>query len=128
MSIASLLKSNFIEGGPVFMTLYLIFWIFVIVSVIRFILNFKSKNRNLTTLKKFNSTIFFIGSFALLFSIFYWMMGLYSALQVAQTTSDISPVLFIEGLRVSLIAPLYSLFLFLFTSTIWFIQKNKIRV
>lgn len=127
MSVADLLKENFIEGGPFFMTLHYITWILVIFLSIRFMKNFRSKNRDYKKLDKFNSTILFIGGFGLLFALFYRTMGMYSAFSVLEATSDISPTLVASGLKASLIAPLYSLFLFLVTSIIWFINRTKIK-
>ena len=127
MSVADLLKENFIEGGPFFMTLHYITWILVIFLSIRFMRNFRSKNRDYKKLDKFNSTILFIGGFGLLFALFYRTMGMYSAFSVLEATSDISPTLVASGLKASLIAPLYSLFLFLVTSIIWFINRTKLK-
>ena len=54
MSVTGLLKENFIEGGPFFMTLHYISWILVIVLSIRFMKSFRSKNRDYKKLDKFN--------------------------------------------------------------------------
>jgi hypothetical protein len=127
MSVADLLKSNFIEGGPFFMTLHYMMWILVILYSIRFIKNYRSANRDYRKLEKFNATILFIGGFGLLLSLFYRTMGMYSAFSALEVTSDISPTLVAGGLKASLVAPLYSLFLFLVASLIWFIHRNKIK-
>lgn len=126
MSVADLLKENFIDGGPFFMTLHYLMWILVIVFTILATKNFRTTNRNYKKLEKFNTTILFIGGFGLLFSLFYRTMGMYSAFSVLETSSDISPSLVAGGLKASLIAPLYSLFLFLVTGIIWFIFRLKI--
>ncbi|MFC2152734.1 hypothetical protein ACFLSE_09410 [Bacteroidota bacterium] len=127
MSISDLLKRNFIDGGPFFMTLHYIMWILVIIFIIRFLRNYYSKHRNIKKLEKFNSTIIFIGAFGFLLSLFYRYLGIYGALSAIEVAQDISPSLIMGGLRVSLIAPLYSLFLFLVTSIIWFIFRNLLR-
>ncbi len=127
MSVADLLKENFVDGGPFFMTLHFIMWILVIIYSIRIIKNYRSTNRDYYKLEKFNTTILFIGGFGFLLSLFYRTMGLYSAFSVIEVTSDISPTLVASGFKASLIAPLYSLFLFLVTGIIWFINRNKIR-
>jgi hypothetical protein len=126
MSVADLLKQNFWEGGPFFMTLHYIMWILVIVLTIRSIKNFRVENRDYKKLENLNTTILFIGGFGLLFSIFYRTIGMYSAFSVIEASSDISPTLVAGGIKASLIAPIYSLFLFLVTSIIWFIFRNKI--
>ncbi len=126
MSVADLLKENFIDGGPFFMTLHYFLWILVIILSFRATRNSRATNCNYRKLEKLNTTILFIGGFGLLFSLFYRTMGMYSAFSVLETTSDISPTLVAGGLKASLIAPLYSLFLFLVTSIIWFIFRLKI--
>jgi len=127
MSVADLLKENFIDGGPFFMILHYILWILVIYYSIRFISNYGSTNRDYKKLEKFNASILFIGGFGLLFSLFYRTIGMYSAFAALEVASDISPSLVAGGLKASLIAPLYSLLLFLVTSIIWFINRNKIK-
>lgn len=127
MSVADLLAQHFIEGGPFFMTLHYIMWILVILFTIRFLRNYYSQNRNSKKLEKFNQTIIFIGVFGLLISFFYRTAGIYGALAAIEVAQDISPALLVGGLRVSLIAPLYSFFLFLITILIWFIFRNLIK-
>lgn len=127
MSVADLLRENFLEGGPFFMTLHYIMWILVIIIAIRFLRNYYSKNKDLKKMDKFNATIIFIGAFGFLFSLFYRNVGIYSALSSIEVTPDISTSLLIHGLKISLIAPLYSFFLFLTTCLIWFIFRNLIK-
>jgi hypothetical protein len=127
MSVAELLKQNFLDGGPFFMTLHYIMWILVILYVVKFIRNNKSKDKDLKKLEKYNSTILFIGVFGFLFSLFYRNVGIYSALSSIIEAQDISPSIVANGLRVSYIAPLYYFFLFLVSSLIWFLFRNKIK-
>jgi hypothetical protein len=125
MSVADLLKENFIDGGPFFMTLHYLMWILVIIFTVLATKNFRATVCDYKKLEKFNTTILFIGGFGLLFSLFYRSMGMYSAFSALETTNDISPTLVAGGLKASLIAPLYSLFLFLVTGIIWFIFRLK---
>lgn len=126
MSVADLLKQNFIDGGPFFMLLHYFMWLLVIFYSIRFIKNYRSPNPDYVRLNRFNATILFIGGFGLLFSLFYRTLGMYSAFAALEVTSDISPSLVAGGFKASLVAPLYSLFLLLVTSIIWFVNRNKI--
>ncbi|HYQ56029.1 MAG TPA: hypothetical protein VEP89_01695 [Draconibacterium sp.] len=126
MSVADLLKQNFIDGGPGFMTLHFLMWILVIVLTTRAAKNIRSANYDFRELEKVNTTILFIGGFGLLLSILFRTTGMYNAFSVLETTSDISPTLVAGGLKASLVALLYSLFLFLVTSIIWFIFRLKI--
>ena len=127
MSLASLLKQNFIDGGPFFMTLHYIMWLLVIIFTVRFLRNYFSENKDLKKLGKFNSIIIFIGGFGFLLAFFYQNLGFYGALVSIEQAQDISPTLLLGGLRVSLIAPLYSFFLFLISGLIWFIFRNLIK-
>jgi len=127
MSVADLLKGNFIDGGPLFMTLIYIMWVLVIIITIKFLRNFYSNKKDLKKLEKFNFTIIFIGAFVFLFSLFYRNLGIYGALSTIIDAQDISPSILANGLRVSYIAPLYSFFLFLVSSLIWFFFRNKIK-
>ena len=126
MSVADLLKQNFMDGGPGFMTLHYLMWILVIIFSVRAAKNIRSKNFDFRKLEKLNTSILLIGGFGLLLSLFYRTMGMYSAFSVLETTSDISPTLVAGGLKASLVAPLYSLFLFLVTGIIWFTFRLKI--
>ena len=125
MSIAQLVKENFAEGGPMFMLLIYILWLMVFIQVVRFILEFKSQNRKQLKLERINLSILFIGGFSVLLATFYRTTGLYNAFSVLENTSDISPTLVAGGFKASLIAPLYSLLLFLVSSMVWFINKTK---
>jgi len=127
MSVADLLKGNFIDGGPFFMTLHYIMWVLVIIYVIKFLRAYKSKTKDLMKLNKFNSTILFIGVFGFLLSLFYRTLGIYGALSAIIEAQDIAPSVLANGLRVSFIAPLYAFFLFLVSSLVWFIFRNKIK-
>ena len=126
MSVADLLKQNFMDGGPGFMTLHYLMWILVIIFSVRAAKNIRSTNYDYRKLEKLNTTILFIGGFGLLLSLLYRTVGMYSAFSVLETTSDISPTLVAGGMKASLVAPLYSLFLFLVTGIIWFIFRLKI--
>jgi len=127
MSVASLFKGHFADGGPFFMTLHFIMWALVILYMVMFIRNYRSNEKDLKKLDKFNSTILFIGTFGFLFSWFYRMLGMYGALSTIASAQDISPNILAGGLRVSYIAPLYAFFLFLISSLIWFFFRNKVK-
>lgn len=126
MSVADLLKQNFMDGGPGFMTLHYLMWVLVVILTARATKNIRSTNCDCRKLEKLNTTILFVGAFGLLLSLFYRTLGMYNAFSVLEITSDISPTLVAGGMKASLVAPLYSLFLFLVTGIIWFIFRLKI--
>ncbi len=126
MSVADLLKENFINGGPGFMILHFLMWILVILFTIRALKQIRETSCNYKKLEKLNTAILFIGGFGLIFSLFYRTIGMYSAFSVLETTSDISLTLVAGGFKASLIAPLFSLFLFMVTGIIWFLFQLQI--
>lgn len=126
MSVADLLKQHFMDGGPGFMTLHYLMWVLVVILTARATKNIRSTNCDYRKLEKLNTTILFVGAFGLLLSLFYRTLGMYNAFSVLEITSDISPTLVAGGMKASLVAPLYSLFLFLVTGIIWFIFRLKI--
>jgi hypothetical protein len=128
MSVAQLLKQNFMEGEPFFMTLYLTLWILVIIFSVLFVMNFKSKSKDLGKLKKMNTRIMFIGGFGVVFSTFYWLIGMHGALSALEMAQDISLELVLKGFKASLIAPIYSLFLFMVSGFVWLFFRNKLHV
>jgi len=127
MSVASLLKQHFFEGGPFFMTIHYILWILIIIYSIQFLKNYYSEHKNVKKLNKFKSNILFIGGFGFLLSIFYQNLGFYGALSAIERAQDISQAVIFGGLRISLIAPLYSFFLFLISFLLWFVYRNMIK-
>jgi len=127
MSVFSVLKEQFFEGGTTFMFLLLLMWIVLIILTVRFIMQYKSENKAIEKLKKLNSIILFIGSFMFLASIFYQTLGFYQALSAIEQAGDISPALIAGGLKVSFIAPLHACFFFLTSSIIWFSFRNLMR-
>lgn len=114
------------EGGPFFMFPIAIMWIVVILLSSLQFFNYFSSKRNDEKIAKRNSTILFIGSFALLFGMFGQLLGLYQALDAIERAGDISPFLIAGGLKISLLTVIYGFSLLLFSSLIWFIIKNLI--
>lgn len=127
MSLFSLIKQSFLLGGPFFMTIHLILWILVIFFTVKFLLNYFSDKRNLKKLNKMKSYILFIGGYGFLLSIFYQLLGFFGALSAIEIAHDISPAMILGGFKISLIAPLFSLFLLLISSIIWFFFRNLIQ-
>lgn len=128
MSVAQLLSQNFRDGGAFFMFLYFLLWILVIIFSVLFLINFKSHKKDLVRLKVLNNRILFIGSFGVVFSMFYWLIGMHGALSAIEIAKDISPELIVSGFRASLIAPIYSLLLFMVSGFVWLLFRNKLLV
>lgn len=77
--------------------------------------------------KKGLSGILFFGSMAPLTGIIWQMIGMMQAFTAIQEAADISPAIVVGGLKVSMIAPLYGLFVLFFSALFWFILKWQIE-
>jgi len=67
-----------------------------------------------------------IGIFCFFFGVLSQAVGLYQALGAIVAAGDVSPALIFGGLRVSFIAPIYGLVIFLFTLAAWSVLKYKV--
>jgi hypothetical protein len=120
-----MLLQHFMEGGTTGMLLIITLWIvtLILTGYLGFRLAKKDQydaNKN----KSISETIFFLGSFAFLFGIFYQIIGMIQALKAIEAAGDISMALIAGGLKVSLIAPMYGFVLFLLTYIIWFVTRR----
>lgn len=119
-----MIVKHLFEGGISFMSIIYAMWIIVIFFIIKFLINYFSDKKDLHKLTKQNSIILFVGSFAFLIGLFAQMIGVYNALASVYEAGDISPALIAGGLKVTLIAPMYGLVLFLISIILWFNFKN----
>ncbi|MFO7880821.1 MAG: MotA/TolQ/ExbB proton channel family protein [Bacteroidales bacterium] len=118
---------HFYQGGPTFMSIVYLLWIVVIIMTVRIIYDLVKGKKTIAKLKKENEVILFTGSFAFLVGVLGQVIGMFEALKVMETVKDISPALLAGGLRVSIIAPLYGLTLFIISGPIWFVFRQIIR-
>lgn len=65
--------------------------------------------------------VFHLGLFALVFGAFSHALGLYQMMNVIERIGAVSPALVAGGLRVSLVAPLYGLAIFIVAMLLWFV-------
>jgi len=117
---------HFYEGGPSFMSVVYLLWIVVIIMTVRIIYDLVKGKKTIAKLKKENEVILFTGSFAFLVGVLGQVVGLFEALGVVEQVKDISPSLLAGGLRVSTIAPLYGLTLFVISGLLWFVFRQVI--
>ena len=104
-----------------------IMWIAVIVLAIRLLVHFNKREKPGAKMSKQNEVILFIGSFAFLFGILGQIIGLFEAFEVIQRVGEISPSLIAGALKISSIAPIYGMVLFLVSSLFWFIFRYKLK-
>lgn len=71
--------------------------------------------------------ILFFGSLAPLIGIIWQMIGIMQAFTAIQEAADISPAIVMDGMKVSMYAPLYGLIVLFFSAILWFFLKWKIE-
>ena len=60
-----------------------------------------------------------LGLFAMVAGFLGQMIGLFSAFTAIQQAQDISPAIMVGGLKVSMIAPMYGILIFLLSYLVW---------
>ncbi|WP_461630698.1 MotA/TolQ/ExbB proton channel family protein [Labilibaculum euxinus] len=115
----------FYEGGAFFMSLVYLMWIAVFTLAVRFVILYRS-NKNPQKLKRTNDSILFFGSFAFLIGITGQMVGLVAAFDIVRKVGNagVTPQYLAGGLKVTFIAPLIGLLLFMISAIIWFVFRN----
>lgn len=116
--------NHWFEGGPLFMTLIYLMWLAVIIQVATFWLKKGTAER--PSLVKLNESILFTGSLAFLTGILGQVLGVFQALTILETMTDVSANLIAGGLRVSFIPPLYGFVLLIISVILWFIHRSLI--
>lgn len=113
-------------GGPIFMfSLTTMLFIIIALGIITYLMMFKKTNKPKIILKNMILAIIYTGSFAAVWGILGQGLGIYQALYAIQMAGDISPALIMGGIKISMIAPLYGIFILLLASLIWFGLKIK---
>jgi len=108
----------FFEGGILFMTLISLAGLTALGLTIKvFMDRFSGK----PSIKYTPNSIVVAGSLAFMLGILAQAIGIYQALIAIQAAGDVSPALIFGGFKVSLIAPLYGLFIFVITLIIWLV-------
>jgi len=122
------MKDLFFMGGPGFMSVLTLLLIFMVAwMVYHFIAFFNSQQPNLEKgLRKMRYGKS-IGLFAMIIGILGQLIGMYYAFSAIEQASDISPALVYGGLKVSMIAPLYGMFIYLLSILLWFVSSNLIE-
>ncbi|NOR73700.1 MAG: hypothetical protein GQ525_00925 [Draconibacterium sp.] len=119
-----ILTEAFRMGGIQFMTLISILGIGMIFYSVKSIIRvFVKKDYS----GKGNSFIIMFGSLAFIFGILGQAIGMFSAFTAIQQAGDISPGLIAGGIRVSMIAPLYGMIVFIISIPVWFVLREKMK-
>ncbi|HKJ41477.1 MAG TPA: MotA/TolQ/ExbB proton channel family protein [Sunxiuqinia sp.] len=111
----------FAMGGPLLMTIITIWGIamlvFTVQKVIHFFVQQKYTESGL-------GLILLFGSLAIVSGFLGQAVGLLMAFNAIEAAGDVSPALIAGGLKVSMIAPMYGTFIFLFSLILWGVLKE----
>lgn len=113
-------------GGPLFMVPLSLLALGLLVLILRKSLDlFVNTTQPLPALRRGLDAIVQIGGFAFIWGILGQTLGLYQAFQAIEAAGDVSPALLAGGLKVSMIAPIYGLLLFVVAGLVWFGLKQR---
>lgn len=117
------MKDFFFAGGPLGMTTILVLAIVVFIATIAEVYRRSSKVPFSVTDRRLLLTISSLGGLAILFGIFYQVLGLYQAYQAIRMAGDVSPSLVMGGVFISFYAPLFGLGVGLISFIFWYAIK-----
>lgn len=106
----------FFAGGPLFMGILSLIALLIGVLSIRFALALFSKTtQSAAQLLQQKRHIQQLSLLAIMTGVFAQLLGLYQAFEVIQEIKEVSPAMLAGGLKVSMIATLYGLFIAILT-------------
>jgi len=112
----------FYEGGTLFMGfLTLILFLILAIAIFNIILISKKDYKDISETRKKLSYIKSLGLFALVSGFMGQLVGMYQALGIIEQVAEISSSLLAGGLKVSMIAPLYGMLIFLISYGLWLV-------
>ena len=118
------LSEAFMVGGIHFMTLISLLGIGMLFFTVKSYVNvFVRKQANVQGI----NYIIMFGSLAFICGILGQAIGMFEAFQAIYEAGDISPGIIAAGIRVSMIAPLYGLILFIFSIPLWVVVRESAK-
>jgi hypothetical protein len=117
------MKEFILTGGPTGMTFILFLGFAIVIVSLAEISRRLSKAPFSKIDNKLLLTISSLGGFAILFGMFYQILGLYQAYQAIMIADDISPMIVMGGVFVSFYAPLFGLGVGLVAFGFWYAIK-----
>ena len=111
----------FAMGGNLFMTIITIWGIAMLVFTVQKIVHFFVQGKYT---KSGLGLILLFGSLAIVSGFLGQAIGLLMAFNAIEVAGDISPALVAGGLKVSMIAPMYGTFIFIFSLIAWGVLKE----
>jgi hypothetical protein len=122
------MRDLFFMGGPLFMSILSLLLIVVLAWMIYHFVNGLNKsagNRdNILLMLTYGRSI---GLFALITGILGQMIGLYMAFFAIERAADISPILVLGGIKVSMISTIYGMVIYLLSILLWFVFSYFLR-
>lgn len=99
-----------VEGGPLFTIPLAVLALAVLVVLVLGVLSARDERGHTAF---WSRMLFHIGLFAFMFGILSQAIGLYQMMSAIEAVGNVSPALVMGGLKVSMIAPLFGLVIFL---------------
>jgi len=123
----------FYMGGPLFMAiLTLLFFLIIVLAVFNLILILKNDYKELSSFRKKLKYIKTTGLLALIIGFLGQMLGLFDAFRTIEFAGDVSTAILAGGLKVSMITPIYGVFIYLISYILWIsldlVSSRKIPV
>jgi biopolymer transport protein ExbB/TolQ len=118
-------------GGPLFMGILTgLLFVILVIAIFYVVIIVRKDYKNLEEARKRLRYIKSIGLFALVTGLLGQMIGLYMAFSAIEQAMDVSPAIMAGGLKVSMIAPMYGMVIFLISYVLWILvdyvaSRNK---
>ena len=121
------MKDLFIMGGPLFMGVLTLLFVLIVAWTIYYVLAYKKDGSNKLFYLQRIKYVKSIGLFAVVFGIFGQLIGLYSAFSIITEVQNISPSLFFQGMKVSMITTMYGMLIYLISILLWGVSSLVIE-
>jgi hypothetical protein len=118
------LGEAFVMGGALFMTIVTLLGLAMVFFTVRSYFKVFVKKEHSPAGINF---ILMFGSLSFIIGLLGQAVGMFAAFQAIQEAGDISPNLVAGGLRVSMIAPLYGLLIFIVSIPLWMVVREKVK-
>lgn len=114
----------FMEGGIQFMSLVSLLGLAMIFFMVRSYIQVFVKNS--TNVRGINYILMF-GSLSFIIGLLGQAVGMIAAFEAIYQAKDISPGLIAGGIRVSMIAPVYGMLIFIISIPLWMVVREKVK-
>jgi len=117
------MKNLFYMGGPLFMGILTVIFIFMVAWAVYHFLPVISKNVfEPISLKAKLKHIKTIGTFGLVIGILGQLVGFYGIFEGVEQAGEVPPALLMGGLKVSMVTTFYGIIIYLTSLLLWFVS------